>query len=410
MKPRLCSCLDEQKIHLSPLAMSTKHIPAWKRLGLKLKHANDDAEVPGPNPISILKDGKRKQDWQGDDSSHSRRQLKKPRFDVNGNKGKLSRAGDVPENTNSTVSASKKTVSFTTDTKAEDGDSAQTIQFITPDSPGSTPKKLDETRQHRLTDNEESDSLVPQKRKKERKLKPKGGHLNNPTPRKARAAVDYLQQFQKDRSAWKFNKNHETWLLKNTLSTDSIDAGYNYALAYYVSQLKSKGARQRLAEQSHMALAKQKGQESYNDADSDSARNRLFQALNAESGELDEAESKWIGSVDRAVLILWSLNEGLSDSKTKFMASAKSMPRTKKNKSRTSRIDIDLSSSSESESDASSSDSVARHDEVVQKLTKIDTRTKGGRTLGDTLAKSTSELVTSETSSDDTSTSGSDSE
>lgn len=320
-------------------------------------------------------------------SNEHHRQLKRPRSDDDTFNQYLSKSAHEAsiKSPNSKVLGKKKSVSFTSDTKIEDGDSAQTIQFMVPDSPGSTPRKPNDE------PSEEQSPALPTRSKKVKK--PKGSKSTSlpRKPRKASAALEYLEQFHRQRADWKFNKNHETWILKHALSTEQIPSEQNLALATYIRGLRSAGSRQRLAEQSRNTLMKNKISLEKIDEEGEH-----FETLIEKSSLDSDAQFKqptWLGNFDRGALILLALKESLRHS-TQQARGKDSKPLVKKNKSRTSRIEVD-SSSSDSDSD---SDDESEHD-------TLDSQTAR---LSDNRAVPAGD-ISEETSSDSSSRSSSDS-
>jgi hypothetical protein len=186
----------------------TTHIPAWKRLGLKLKYAKQEADPPArlaTNGTHIHLNGHSHEDEPP---------RKKIRF----------RDDDDPD-VNAKQSPSKslgKKVSFTSDTKGHDGENdappidASSITSTNPGPPS-------------------TNGILKQPIK--------------PSRQKTSVGLDYLDQFFQNRGEWKFNKNRETWILKNATNLVAIPKEYNFKLACYICSLKSKDARQRLRNQ-----------------------------------------------------------------------------------------------------------------------------------------------------------------
>ncbi|KAK3307874.1 uncharacterized protein B0T15DRAFT_87451 [Chaetomium strumarium] len=202
--------------------MSASRVPAWKRLGLKLKGPGSDEAIPssgGPNagtkpfaqvpnahqtraignPASALK---RKQPSSASQanavSTHTPN--KKPRTDeqraVNGG----------------TPSSVRKQVSFADGTK--DNTKAKTSE------PSKKKAKKKKTKQ--TTDTPKSDfSLEP--------------------------SLNYLRQWHTAREAWKFNKNHQTLLIKYVFDEGKIPSSDISIFYEYIRDLKGS-VRTRLRE------------------------------------------------------------------------------------------------------------------------------------------------------------------
>lgn len=189
------------------------HVPAWKRLGLKLKGAASDDARPssgGPNAAS-------KPAAQVPNSLHAR---------VNGSpasalKRKLPPSASTPnkkqrgdEQTlagHGTPSSLKKSVSFSNDTKT-------------------------------VAANGEKKANKNKKKKKTKKA--------NDTPNpdfSLEPALEYIRQWHKARDSWKFNKNHQTLLIKYLFEGDKVPSADVPTLYLYLRDLKG-GVRTRLRE------------------------------------------------------------------------------------------------------------------------------------------------------------------
>lgn len=371
--------------------MSNNHVPAWKRLGLKLKYANEDSSTTEGSPQVHEKGQKRKHNSVLNDSGNSIPSAKKIRTndDVSNSKTPdtpskvTSAAGKTTLEDTATPNLSelrrKKSVSFSADTKDDDGDTAQNVPVTVPGSPGSTPRKP----------------------KREKKSKADRQSSASQLPRKSVDALDYLNQHFHDRGTWKFNKNRETWILKHALSTDVIPSDHNAQLAGYIHGLKSTGARSRLVKDCQEALSKVEPK-----VDDGNFRLRFTKDLENDSlhqsQQEDPSYSSWIQNETRPALILLSLGQSLTDAPRQIngmkqdAAQANGLPiqRVKKSKARTSRIEI------ESESDSSSSDSDDSSDSSDDEAE--DETSSSGSSASDSNSASSSD--------EDTSSSGSSSE
>lgn len=200
-------------------------VPAWKRLGLKLKGANSDgspaattsqpttATASGPPPGRFAHNQQRSNFNAGG-------QYGTPAF----NKRKQFPSGSYPASDNkrprwddSDFTPSKKSVSFSQDTKK------------------AAPKKP-----------------KPAKKKKASKPQPK------PEPHDLTPSLEYLRTWHKARDAWKFNKNHQTLLLKYMYKAEALPAADIGAFYLYISDIKG-GSRNRLIEQAEEMRKKDMG-------------------------------------------------------------------------------------------------------------------------------------------------------
>ncbi|TVY21460.1 Uncharacterized protein LARI1_G000616 [Lachnellula arida] len=265
---------------------ATVRMPAWKRLGLKLKSAQD---IPGP-PAA---DTKRKRLDEVEEASS----LKKPKLVPDSRRIPI--VDQVtPEPTR------KKSVTFTPETKHEDGDSIkalfsawvaehknqndlsapvfQTPQYTTVEESFDTTLNEKERRVKRVkTTQGKTESQEPPKAtdsKKVKKKKKQTDHLTTPgapteqaeeslksteqskstkarKPRTAKGPSDpalpekpflaYLKQYSESRETWKFNKNHQSHLLKHLFNIDVIPPSYAHYAYEYVKGLQG-GVRTRL--------------------------------------------------------------------------------------------------------------------------------------------------------------------
>lgn len=190
-------------------------VPAWKRLGLKLKGANSDGSPattvsqPTTTTTSAPPSGRFAHNQQRS-NFNADGQYGTPAF----NKRKQFPSGSYPASDNkrprwndSDFTPSKKSVSFSQDTKK------------------AAPKKP-----------------KPAKKKKASKPQP------IPQPHDLTPSLDYLRTWHKARDAWKFNKNHQTLLLKYMYKAEALPAADIDAFYLYINDIKG-GSRARLIEQ-----------------------------------------------------------------------------------------------------------------------------------------------------------------
>ena len=212
-------------------------IPAWKRLGLKLKYANENSEhLPNPNKSvanspAIPASESPKQSIP----STSEPPRKKRRTDgrANGISEHPPPASNQATNGNKNPSEKilKKQVSFATDTKPA---------YLVTDKPS--------TRSNG-SNAEEVQAVTPAKRSKKKSAKSHRNKTQHPAGEKSNTALEYLDQHYTARGSWKFNKTREIWILKHALSESDIPRDYDLALARYIHGLQGTGARGRLRNQ-----------------------------------------------------------------------------------------------------------------------------------------------------------------
>jgi hypothetical protein len=225
--------------------MSESKVPAWKRLGLKLKNDTERAapqaapvsydEVATPKTVFEEPKPKRKRSASPPTEEHS----KKPRKSV--------LRQPSPEKSNR-----RKSVGFTEDTKIEDGDSIKQLfgAWVAEQKakdPTFVSVKDKQAAYEAATQPQasiESSAPKPQPQpKKPKKVsalsKKKIKELKaTETPKPVDPALAYLKQFHEDREHWKFQKINQITILKNTFDLDLIPADYSEALYAYIGGLK----------------------------------------------------------------------------------------------------------------------------------------------------------------------------
>lgn len=410
----------------------TSHVPAWKRLGLKLKNVNEQPENAVDSPEDRTLAGTKAHDTSlglserpakrqrldelpkinaSSTSDHAR--AKSERYPPGQRDGRHSVETDDTPKSGKQTTRRRKSVTFTVDTKVEDGDSRVTIDFPA-GSPGQTPKKA------RISeaDTDSADAtgsaspvavgadeatLVRKKKKKKAKTGKKTQSNQRQSKDKSNPALEYLHQHRYHHDSWKFNKNREVWIVNRALNTETIPNTHVLALAGYVRGLPgSAGARARLVKECIEALA-----DTGLEADSnDQGKIRTLSILESKS---DEAEvQSFLEIHSRPAILLWALGES-TGSGSKSTASTATNGHTsseapRKRKSRTS-APIDVSSSSEDESSDSTSGSDADRG-MASKTNGIKDKTNGTPTTANDTSSSGSSSSSEDEDRDDTSSSG----
>ncbi|KAH9830686.1 protein of unknown function DUF2373 [Teratosphaeria destructans] len=289
------------------MAAHVDHVPAWKRLGLKLKYAKDTSGQPSPprDSPSIVKQeplrpqpNKRQRDESNQVHHHERphkRGRNQPEISNPGSKAvsqplitgggfgsssvaQVQRAiasaaapshtrfdddeiHEVQEGTAQAKarSARSKSVSFTPDTKNGDGFSAQKLFKA-----WASGEQDQGTNDDRAQPSVEPPSPSTKQARKDKKVK-------SPTSKtlaksKAQAAsnseangappeyLEYVRQFYSEKSKWKFNKSKQNALLKNLFDIYRIPAEYDDAIIAYVGGLQGANAVQRVLEGAESVL------------------------------------------------------------------------------------------------------------------------------------------------------------
>ncbi|KAL8862665.1 MAG: hypothetical protein Q9178_001163 [Gyalolechia marmorata] len=269
-----------------PLAVEA-HIPAWRRLGLKLKNAPEQVTtIPGHAPVSP-----KKRKFQGEEQenvTHGESKPTKKAKDPTVPDDHASSLKTIQDATNPSPTTPKKptlrkSVSFAAEAKTEDGESAKdlyntwltTQQSSNPSfDPSSfnqdalkavTPTSINIAHRNPkiLNSSPTSKDLQPtstpkqKKKKKKKRNKSKSTTLVNPTSNSngsnltkisqsnqptTHPALTYLTSHQTTPSTWKFSKSRSSYLLRHLFSLTHIPASYSPALESYLSGLQSENA------------------------------------------------------------------------------------------------------------------------------------------------------------------------
>ena len=218
----------------------SRQVPAWKRLGLRLKFAKENTDQHTQLRGGTRTNNKRphSEDAQfpperaaSEYDSKKRPRLHSPKPQSDNPCGMFDKVL-IPSLRKDTTGI-RKTVSFTSDTKIADGDSSKCLiaeweaQYDQPSLAAKVPK-----------------DLQPSKEKAARSEKSRYVSTRAKPP----AVLEYLTQFCQSRKTWKFNKNKETWIFKHLFSFGDIPSDYDIHLSHYLQGLRSASARSRLQE------------------------------------------------------------------------------------------------------------------------------------------------------------------
>lgn len=287
---------------MAPLVSVAQHVPAWKRLGLKLKYAKDEpAPRPDPGATNEAEESKKRKAVDEGTTEESTttagpKKAKWPKkshsFPVQTSPKESDHHSDnsaaVPltqlgEDTSQSPSvpkfrkpnlAKRKSVTFAPEAKTTDGDSAKELYdqwLVTQRSGDATfdPTTADAALQmvpptklrSAVTIDSASGGLEGQKKKnKKHKNKSKsttiepGQPLTIATQRTASSAegpngrphpaLSYLTDFHTSPATWKFCKKHQVYLLKNLLSLEKVPSSFDPAIKAYLVGLKGISGRQ----------------------------------------------------------------------------------------------------------------------------------------------------------------------
>lgn len=345
--------------------MQPAAIPAWKRLGLKLKSANnisDPIVQPINNEHVSTSNGSHPEPSNRDQLITTEPPRKRQRTSTVVPSASPTRSGNYFE-----AMKLRKNVSFSADTKH--------VSESPIVSPTGTESKSEES------------AVTLKKVKTKTKSKSKSKKSSQPPlVQKSNTALDYLHQFNSGRSTWKFNKNKETWILKHALSEADVPRDYDVALARYIHGLQGSRAREMLKDQCVDLLkreldgkdeepnTKKIPQQGLDQGFLERFKTDLEQPYN-ENGETNDDYSSWIQRQPRATILLWSLE---LDPAALLNGDKRVKAKEKKRKNRTAVVEYDSSSSeSESESDNSSdSDSDSDSNVNTESDAKIAVRDK----------------------------------
>ncbi|GAB1203390.1 hypothetical protein APSETT445_002025 [Aspergillus pseudonomiae] len=375
------------------------HVPAWKKLGLKLKYAKDSEEEEKENTDK----GEKKEKKEKKDKKEKKKDSKKKRSNAEAEaeaepepedkklrKNKKRRLDDDDDERDekeqpaveekddeSRKKKKKKKVSFSTEVEEKEVPSRDAQSDVDMDA-----------------DADAEDGGKKQKKKKEKKKKrdqsAAGDSASDASAKIHETPIlSYLSLYYKHRSAWKFQKNRETHLFKHVLSLEQVPTQYNAALLVYLQGLKSEGAKQRLREIAEEAVKAEIEEASSDDKDESAVdesgehvpsekenynsavgafRECLSQGKQDElntTGSTDKLEGDALKKLEmrqRAELVLYAVNGTLFifekpkplAQKGKGAKNQNQANKKKKKKNRTAVVEISSSSESESSSDSDS--------------------------------------------------------
>jgi len=204
-----------------------QHVPAWKRLGLKLKQPGGAAA----GPASESANGSSGVGQPSGSTGHKRKIDAPPSTDASPYKRYR---GDDQH-------AAQKNGILSSSSKPK-----KSVKF------GDTPTKNDAVspvaaRTNNTTPNGKAAKTKPTK-ETPKKAKGPSKKQKVPTPTDLKPALEYLRQWKTLRESWKFNKNHQSTLIKHLFDKDSIPSTDIDAFYDYIQDLKGF-VRTRLREQ-----------------------------------------------------------------------------------------------------------------------------------------------------------------
>ena len=251
------------------------HVPAWKRLGLKLKYAKDTPEDvirTGSSVTSLKKRGPSESALSAEctPAKKAKKLVLTPTEQQKRKDGTPIETSirhqeqQTPQLPAATPRFTKrKSVAFTPETKTEDGDSVKQLyhtwlaeqkaedQSFTPDHAGQALKLASPSPRPPAND-------PPAKKAK----KPKKENTKNPAPPQPSAttsssshtSLDYLTLYHTSRPTWKFNKSKQTHLLKHLFDPLRIPPSHDPPISSYLAGLQGASARARIRDIASTAI------------------------------------------------------------------------------------------------------------------------------------------------------------
>ncbi|KAI9684447.1 MAG: hypothetical protein M1829_002257 [Trizodia sp. TS-e1964] len=387
----------------------TQYVPAWKRLGLKLKFAQEVIPANNVEPTTKTNSQRPKRSRDRSDAGDILPSPKAARRGGDRSRLKIA-AGAVADNVLSPSMASsatlelrsppkisdtastkknsletptltkRRSVTFTPDTKTQDGDSIkQLFQAWAAEQIADNATLKAEF--HGETFQLESQSAPPNslERTKPKKQKlPKDPAATQKTTASSsphvHPGISYLLQHHQSPSNWKFNKSKQNFIIKHLFNLEQIPSSYNEALHGYISGLKGREVRKRIKEAAENIIKEEQEQElAPHKMDDPAARKRAYdEALgdhlakyNAYKARENEKKALHRAEMSRRTdLVLAALADSIDPAQDEEpQADAERKKRTKlndgsaksskrKRKQRTAAVDEEESSSSDETSDS----------------------------------------------------------
>ena len=185
------------------MSYNAQRVPAWKRLGLKLKGpASGESPAPASSANATPATAAPAQQQSSPASTNLKRKQPPPAS------APINRGPDKRQRTDAVIPSPKKSVKFTEDTKAPE------------DKPATEPKK------------------APKRPKEKKKKAPKPAAAEPAETFSLEPSLAYLRQWQNDRESWKFNKNHQTLVIKYFFDASRIPAADVPIFLAYIRDLK----------------------------------------------------------------------------------------------------------------------------------------------------------------------------
>ena len=248
------------------------HIPAWQKLGLKLKkpqvHILDqqacteqvvEAKTSPPSKKRPLSNrSENESEWP------SQRLPKRTKHDQSASEVILNGITELNKKTAKSLPPKtsksdrpqlqkRKSVSFGPDVKTDDGDSVKVLKNRLEQDEPPTPVAATGSNE---PSSEQNKSKVKKKQKKKKKksspIRPKTtAKVKTTTTHEGQITpphLTYLVTYHSKRSEWKFSKSQQNTLLKKLFEIDEVPSTYDNVLISYLQGLQGQEARNRLRE------------------------------------------------------------------------------------------------------------------------------------------------------------------
>jgi WKF domain len=262
----------------SGLPTSESNTPAWKRIGLKLKFSKNEASGYANNTTHAEQDVQRPKRTAGKammDGSRPILSPKKVKRQPSQSTTVNSRFNDSTQpletfqtssGTNTQTSlltpqvGKRKSVTFTPDTKAEDGDSVrQLFRAWVAEQKAEDPSSQAEKIVKAFESGAPPSKSAKEAKTKERDTKEQWQGMDDQAGNQLHAsstmnvaplhsAIVYLLDHHRSRGDWKFNKAKQGYLLKHLFDFDKVPSDYDEALRGYIVGLRGRGVRARVRE------------------------------------------------------------------------------------------------------------------------------------------------------------------
>ena len=301
-----------------------EHIPAWKKLGLKLKFAKDTPELPltriAENGTALDSNVKKRKHLlsteplnSGTVASQLSKKQKKFKTTKTSSPSPILTSTlpsvetepieDIPHDPTVEFATppglgKRKSVSFTPETKTTDGEGTKKLytawlaQQSTDFDPATAAEALRLVTSPSFSEHTATIELkqrkVANKPDIASELKAASAPHSEPSPH-ILATLQYLKDFHTAKDTWKFSKGKQNQVLKYALDTFKIPPEYDPALYAYMSSLQSPAARKRVRDEA-LAIREddsdiESGRDMSSEGDTDAEDGKENNPLDDEEGD-----------------------------------------------------------------------------------------------------------------------------